>query len=97
MKLDHVAINVDNIEKSVKWYMENLEGKILYEDGTWALLRVGDVKIALTMATQHKPHVAFKVDNLLPFGREEIKRHRDGSRYVYKEDPDGNVIEWVCY
>ena len=97
LSLDHVAVNVQNIERSLKWYMENFETKVLYEDETWALLRIGNVKIALTMAEQHKPHIAFRVDNLMPFDRDEIKRHRDGSRYVYREDPDGNCIEWVCY
>ena len=97
MKIDHIAINVRDIGKSLKWYTKNFETRVLYQDDTWALLRLGDVKIALTMATQHKPHIAFKVDNLLPFDKEEIKRHRDGIRYVYREDPNGNCIEWVCY
>jgi catechol 2,3-dioxygenase-like lactoylglutathione lyase family enzyme len=97
MKIDHVAINVRDIEKSVEWYMENIGGRILYKDETWALLRMGGAKIALTVASQHKPHIGFRVDNLIDFDTEEIKKHRDGARYVYREDPDGNVIEWVCY
>ncbi len=97
MKLDHIAINVQDIKRSLKWYTKNFQTKILYQDDTWALLRIAETKIALTMTEQHKPHIGFRVDNLLDFDREEVKRHRDGSRYVYREDPDGNVIEWVCY
>ena len=97
MKIDHIAINVRDNKKSVKWNMENIVGKVLYEDQSWALLRMGGAKIALTMASQHKPHIGFRVDNLMDFDREEIKKHRDGTRYVYREDPDGIVIEWVCY
>ena len=97
MEFDHIAINVEKIEKSVKWYVEQLGAVILYKDRTWALLKVGDIKVALTLAKQHKPHIAFKVGSLSGFDKEEVKMHRDGSQYVYKEDPDGNVIEWVRY
>ena len=97
MEFDHIAINVEKIEKSVKWYVEELAAAILYKDRTWALLKIGDTKVALTLAKQHKPHIAFKVESLSNFDNEEVKIHRDGSQYVYREDPDGNIIEWVCY
>ena len=97
MKLDHIAINVKNIETSVLWYIEELGATILYKDESWAMLGVGDTKIALTISSQHPPHFAFSVNTEEDIPSEEIKKHRDGSRYVYKQDPDGNCIEWVCY
>ena len=95
--LDHIALNVANIEKSVKWYQDNLNFEVEYLDSTWAMLRKGQTKLALTVASQHPPHVAFRVDELKDMPEGNIGEHRDGSKYLYKEDPDGNVFEWVFY
>ena len=59
-------------------------------------VRGGGIKLALTVSTEHPSHIAFKVDShdeLI----ENIKVHRDGSCYVYKNDPFGNVIELINY
>ena len=37
MKLDHIALNVENIERSVSWYSENLDSEVLYQDDTWTV------------------------------------------------------------
>ena len=97
MKLDHVAIQVSNLKESVKWYQENLNAKINYCDETWAMLEIGTLKLALTLPHQHPPHVAFEVENLNDFPDGEIKYHRDGSAYLYVEDPTGNTIEYICW
>jgi catechol 2,3-dioxygenase-like lactoylglutathione lyase family enzyme len=96
MKLDHVAIQVKNVKASTDWYTSNLRAEILYIDETWAMLEVGGTKLALTIASQHPPHLAFAVDSAksipAPTGI-----HRDGSVYQYLEDPDGNTIEYIYY
>ena len=96
--LDHIAIVVKNIEKSVLWYLENFNAKIKYQDETWAMLEVCNTSVALTLINQHPPHIAFKIDNesLFPEGL-DIKMHRDGTKYVYQKDIDGNVIELIYY
>ena len=96
--LDHIAIVVKNIEKSVSWYLKNFDAKKAYQDKTWAMLEVCNTKIALTLACQHPPHIAFKIDNesLFPEGL-DVKVHRDGTKYVYQKDIDGNVIELIYY
>jgi len=95
MGIDHVAINVADIHKSVRWYVEFLDAAIDYQDDTWAMLKVGESKVALALKSQHPPHIAVTVDEF-PEGS-MIKEHRDGSRYVYKSDPDGNIIELISY
>jgi catechol 2,3-dioxygenase-like lactoylglutathione lyase family enzyme len=60
MKLHHVAINVSNIKKSVEWYVKNMHATVEYEDDTWAMLCFGDVKMALTVASQHPPHIGIR-------------------------------------
>ena len=96
LKLDHVAINVDNIEDSVAWYKGATGAIVDYADDTWAMLDVGGSKIALTVASQHPPHVAFRVLTLEELGP-EYREHRDGSCYVYKVDPSGNTIELIYW
>jgi len=96
MKFDHVAVNVTDIARSVRWYRESLGAEVLYQDDTWAFLEAGGVKIALTLRNQHPAHIAFDIGQDPP---EEFwakaKRHRDGSVSRYVADPDGNAIEWI--
>ena len=98
MKFDHVAVNVAEIAKAVDWYRETLGAEILYQDATWAFLRVGGAKLALTLPGQHPAHVAFDVGNTPPESFfKGAKTHRDGSISRYVSDPDGNAIEWIHY
>lgn len=98
MNLDHIAVSVENIENSVSWYCKNLNAKVRYKDETWAMLSIGDTKIALTIGNTHPPHIAFSVSStsLFPKGS-KISTHRDESKYFYQKDPDGNTIEWIYY
>lgn len=96
MTFDHVAICVSDIDKSIQWYMSNLDvDNILYTDETWAMLQIGTTKLALTTKDQHPPHIAFTVEGFKSL--DELKQHRDGSKYIYKSDPDGNIIELIKY
>ena len=96
MILDHVAIQVSDVAASVQWYEENLKAKVLYSDDTWAMLEIGETKLAITIPEQHPPHVAFRVDSVEKIPSPAGK-HRDGSVYQYIEDPDGNSIEYIFY
>ena len=98
MQLDHIAINVTNVKEASDWYTKNLGATIDYIDETWSMLDVGGTKIALTVSRQHPPHFAFTLQSLDDFPPgEEIRYHRDGSAYLYIEDPDGNAIEYVYW
>lgn len=101
-EMDHVAVPSQDIARDVAWYVEQFGAEILYQDTTWAFLRVGQGKLALVTPTQHPPHVALRVDEatLETFAsREEkpIDTHRDGTRGIYMDDPQGNAIELICY
>ena len=98
MQLDHIAINVEEIKTASDWYTKNLGAKIDYIDETWAMLDINGTKLALTVSLQHPPHLAFTLQSLEDFPKgEEIRYHRDGSAYLYIEDPDGNTIEYVYW
>lgn len=96
LTLDHAAINVDDISNSVEWYATTLGACIDYADDTWAMLDISGTKVALTVKSQHPPHLAFRVENILDLGP-DYREHRDGSCYVYKNDPDGNTIELIYW
>lgn len=98
MKFDHVAVNVENIARSVQWYRETLQAVVLYEDETWAFLEAGGIKIALTLPRQHPSHIAFDIGPTPPDEFfQKARTHRDGSVSRYIVDPDGNAIEWIHY
>ena len=96
LSLDHVAINVDNINSTVEWYVNSVGATVEYIDDTWAMLDVGGSKLALTIRSQHPPHVAFRVACLEELGP-EYREHRDGSCYVYRVDPSGNTVELIYW
>jgi catechol 2,3-dioxygenase-like lactoylglutathione lyase family enzyme len=98
VKFDHVAINVADIARSVDWYTTQIGAEVIYQDATWAFLKAGGTKIALTVADQHPPHMAFDIGPNPPAEFFRVaKVHRDGSVSRYVSDPDGNAIEWIHY
>ena len=97
MHLDHVALQTENVQKTVDWYVSTLGAKVLKRYDDWAMVLLGDLTIAFTKPEFHPPHIAIAVDNVgdIPCDKKDIKKHRDGSLYYYMEDPNGNVIEWL--
>lgn len=101
-EMDHVAVQTEDITRAVSWYVENFEAQVLYQDETWAFLKVGQGKLALVTPSQHPPHVAFRLDEeTLQRAAERagkpVDTHRDGTSGIYINDPDGNAIELICY
>lgn len=90
--LHHTAVVVENVHDAVNWYRERFRCEVAYEDSTWAMLRFRNSHLALVVADQHPPHVAFVVE-----GAEEkygpLKPHRDGTRSAYIRDAAGNCVE----
>ncbi len=101
-EMDHVAIPTRDIAGSVRFYVETFGAEILYQDATWAFLRLGQGKLALVTPEQHPPHVALRVDEdelaaAAKRAGKPIDHHRDGTTGIYIEDEQGNVIELICY
>lgn len=87
----HAAISVENVAIAIQWYTSTLSASVLYEDDTWALLEIGDTRIALVIPEEHPPHLAFEWSGAGDFG--SLVDHRDGTSSLYIEDPFGNKIE----
>ncbi len=92
MKIDHIAIQVDDPKKAADWYQNKFGAKVLYVDDTWGFIEFENIKLAFVVKNQHPAHFAFEVDELTTG-----KLHRDGSRSVYERDPWNNIYELVKY
>lgn len=102
LELDHVAIPSYDIKASVAWYVREFGAEVLYQDDTWAFLKMGRGKLALVTPSQHPPHTAVRVDEAFLSQAAQavgkpIDRHRDGTMGIYIDDPDGNQVELICY
>ncbi|MCR9245985.1 MAG: VOC family protein [bacterium] len=89
--LHHVAVQVEDIGKAAEWYRSVLGCEIEYQDQTWAMLALANMRLALVIPEQHPPHFCVTRDDATKFG--ELTTHRDGTKSVYIKDPWGNSIE----
>ena len=101
-ELDHVAIQTRDVAGSVAFYVEHFGAAVLYQDATWAFLRLGEGKLALVTPSQHPPHIALRVsaeelERAAARAARSIDRHRDGTTGIYIDDAQGNVVELICY
>ena len=91
--IHHLALQVDDIEQSLRWYESNFSCEIIYQDKSWALLRFGNISLALVLPNEHPQHFAVIRENVQDYGAP--KAHRDGTSSVYIKDPSGNNIEML--
>ena len=96
MKIDHIAVQVDNIYEACEWYHGHFGANVSYFDQSWALLEFDNIKLALVLPNQHKNHLAVEI-NPQKYPNLEFKQHRDGSNYYYLTDPWGNCVELINY
>ena len=89
--IDHIAIPVSELDKTVEFYLKTFNCEVIYRDDTWAFLRFGNIKLAFVIPSQHPPHLAFVSEQAESFGT--LKTHRDGTRSIYISDPSDNTIE----
>ena len=94
-EIDHIAIQVKDIKKSLNWYLENFKCKKIYTDKTWAFIEFNNIKLALVTKKEHPFHFAVINDNI--YLEKDVKKHRDNSISKYIDDPDGNKIELIKY
>ena len=90
--IDHIALQVDDIRKSVDWYLDNYGCSIIHCDDTLSMLQFDNIKLALVLPQDHPAHIAF-VDESIENGT----KHRDGSESIYEHDTFGNIIERIKY
>lgn len=92
-RLHHVAIQVKDIKEAVEWYETHTDCRVAYVDNTWALLEYSNTSLALVLPDAHPPHIALEVPKASKYG--VPKTHRDKTKSVYIEDPNGNILEML--
>ena len=93
--VDHIAIQVENIDQSLKWYIAKFNCKIIYSDKTWGLVKFDNINVAFVNKKQHPPHFAILNENISLQNGASV--HRDGSVSKYIKDLDSNFIELIKY
>ena len=53
-RIDHIAVQTESINDSVKWYKKMFSCEVEYEDDSWALLKFENTKLALVVPNQHR-------------------------------------------
>ncbi len=99
-KVDHIAVLVENLEVSRKWYEEMLGAEVLFADFKHIRMQLKNVTIAIIDKKHYKyPHFAVAVHQYgdLPSNLGELVHHRDGTTGCYVKDPDGNMVEFIHY
>jgi len=98
--VDHIAVLVENLDVSQKWYEENCNAELVFEDYKYRRMQMNNVTIAI-IDKKHYEHAHFGIlvqDYAnLPSDKGEIVHHRDGTTGCYVKDPDGNVVEFIYY
>ena len=98
--VDHIAVLVENLEISQKWYEETCGAELVFEDYKYKRMALGNVNIALIDKKHYQyAHIGLYVEDYadLPSNLGEIVHHRDGTTGCYVKDPDGNVVEFIHY
>tara|TARA_A100001015_G_C14851518_1_gene656677 strand:+ start:137 stop:469 length:333 start_codon:yes stop_codon:yes gene_type:complete len=97
--IDHIALLVDDLEESQKWYEDNLDAVCVFNDKFYKRMKVSNTTIALICKNRYEyNHVAILVDNVeeLPKDGKRVA-HRDGTIGVYTFDNSGHCVEFIYY
>ena len=97
--VDHIALLVDNLEESQKWYEENVDAVCVFSDKYYRRMQTFNTTIALVCKHHYDhSHIGILVDNVeeLPKNGERVE-HRDGTIGVYVFDNSGHCIEFIYY
>ena len=94
---EHIALLVDNLDESQKWYEDNLNAECVLRDKFYRKMKIYNTIVALVSKNRYDyNHVGILVDceeNLPKNGRRIV--HRDGTIGVYVFDNSGHVVEFI--
>jgi len=95
-RLHHVAIQVEDIQESVKWYTNNFSCEVEYHDNTWAMIQFENTCLALTTKNEHPSHFAIEARDITEYQHlGDIDKHRDDTKFIYVNDPSHNTVEII--
>ena len=56
-RIHHIAIQVTNIEQSVKWYKKSFACNVSYQDNSWALIEFENTSLSLVLRKRSINHI----------------------------------------
>jgi len=92
-QIDHILVNITNLEESLKWYTSSFSCELLYKTKTLAVLKFENIKVILSLPSEQRAHVAFLKENAASFG--ELREQSDLCISTFIADPSGNQVELV--
>ena len=97
--IDHIALLVDDLEISQKWYEETLQAVCEFSTNSYRRMRFNNTTVAL-ISKHHYTHnhigILTECKEDLPQDGQRVE-HRDGTIGVYTFDPDGHCVEYIWY
>ncbi len=93
-EIHHVAINVAELDKSIKWYTTSFQCDLVYEDARLAILEFSNLTLHLVLPSEQPAHVAYIRDDAHTLG--ELREQKDGTKTTYLSDPSGKPVEIVA-
>ena len=93
-KIEHITIQVADIEASIRWYQSSFNCRLIKQTATFASLKFGNVFLNLTLPSGEPRHVGFKKADAAAFG--QLIERSDGARSTYVSDPAGNVVKLIA-
>jgi catechol 2,3-dioxygenase-like lactoylglutathione lyase family enzyme len=91
--VDHVALQVHDLDLAVNWYVSSFRCEVLMRTSTQAVLQFSNIKVVLVLPSQQQSHLAFNRLDAGSFG--ELHPHLEGQLATAVADPSGNIIELV--
>jgi catechol 2,3-dioxygenase-like lactoylglutathione lyase family enzyme len=90
-KIDHVAINVADLDKSIHWYQSSFTCELVARDKTQAVLQFSNIRLVLVLPSLEPTHLAYEREDAQTLGELRDRPHNVRSTFV--ADPTGNVVE----
>ncbi len=99
MKVDHIAILVEDLNISREWYEKYCSAVVVYEDHKYIRMKFNNIYLALISKWHYDhSHFGILVDSVDEFPEGgKIVHHRDNTIGCYMFDPSGNMIEFIYY
>ena len=91
--IDHITINVSNLDSSIKWYQTSFNCYLLYQGRTLAILEFNNVKLILSLPNDQRTHLGVIKEDAESFG--EIMKQSDLCYSTFISDPSGNPVELI--
>ena len=92
-RIDHITLQVADIEASIRWYQSSFHCELMQQDRFRARLRFDNVELTLILPSQEPPHLAFYRADAHTLGA--LRLRPDGRHSTFIADPTGNPIEIV--